>query len=105
MKPWNFIASGAGVMVYLAVGGEYDYLGWWASAVMTLMFAWGAWHSHQQHQNIMMLLQIMQDREILNDEKVGCIADMAGVGPSWRAQWAIATARVQAKSEKGAKHD
>lgn len=112
MRPWYWTAAGVAAMVYLAWHGGYESAGWWVAAllmglmsILTWIIEWQQHRIEEQHGTIKDLLQIMQDREELNDAKVGAIADLAGVGPSWRAHWAIATARVQAKREKGVKND
>lgn len=104
MKPWYWTASGVAAMVYLAWHGGYESAGWWAAAVVMGFFGLMTWLVEQQQKTIRDLLQIMREREDLGDEKVACIADMAGVGPSYRAHMAIAMARVQAKREKWLKH-
>lgn len=111
MKPWYWTATGVAAMVYLAWHGGYEQAGWWVASVVMGLFGFMTWVVERQQETIRTLLQSMlhgddlrEQRAELHDEQLGVIADMAGVGPTWRARRAIAIARVQAKREKGVAH-
>lgn len=111
MKPWYWTAAGVAAMLYLAWHGGYESAGWWVAAllmglmsILTWIIEWQLSRIEEQHSTIRELLQIMESRDICDDEKIALIADLAGAGTMWRAQWAIATARVQVKREKGVKN-
>lgn len=108
MNPLHVTALAAAGLSYLI----YTSSGWWVAFLFVgfmsiLISIIERQHRiiERQHVSIQELLQMAQERDVLDDAKVASIADMAGVGPSWRAHWAIAMARVQSKREQGEKHD